>query len=158
MSEAESDMNGADAGVLLRPAQADDAAAIARLATQLGYPTTTAQAAARLQRLLPLAGHHVLVAEVAGEVAGWAHVEQRLNLESGAGAELMGLVVDERHRRLKLGSKLVRAVEQWARAAGLANLTVRSNVVRAASHSFYRQLGYTVVKTQHVYRKGLDAH
>ena len=158
MDDRKPDMIEPDAGLMLRPAQLGDAAALAILATQLGYPSTTEQAVTRLQHLLSSPLHLVLVAEWSGEVAGWVHVERRVNLESGEGAELMGLVVHERHRRLKLGSQLVRAAERWASGEGLGSLTVRSNIVRDASHALYRSLGYAAVKTQHVYRKGLDAH
>jgi len=33
----------------------------------------------------------------------------------------------------------------------------RSNAVRAESHPFYQRLGYARTKTQHYYRKALDA-
>lgn len=142
----------------LRHARIDDADAIAALATQLGYPTTPEQAAARLSQLLQRADHCVLVAEVDGRVAGWAHVERRLILETGEKAELTGLVVDERDRRSGIGRRLVAAVERWARDRGLDAMTVRSNVARGAAHQFYPGLGYSAVKTQRVYKRSLDAH
>lgn len=153
-------MSTHDSTLSLRPARIDDAAAIAALSTQLGYPTTTEQAAARLSQLLPMPDHCILIAERAGSVAGWAHVERRVNLESGDRAELMGLVVDEKARRAGIGGKLVEAVEHWAAARQLEILVVRSNVAREASHAFYRQIGYQAVKSQHVYQKSMndDAH
>ncbi|MEQ1579054.1 MAG: hypothetical protein ABL964_00540 [Steroidobacteraceae bacterium] len=87
-------MSSPDSAPLLRPASLDDAEAIAALSTQLGYPTTAVQAAARLSQLVQEPDHCVLVVELGGQVAGWAHVERRLILESGENAELMGLVVD----------------------------------------------------------------
>jgi GNAT superfamily N-acetyltransferase len=142
----------------LRPAQIGDAEAIAVLSTQLGYPSTTQQAQARLSRLLSMPDHCVLLAEEGGRTVGWAHVEQRLNLESGDRAELMGLVVDERARRSGVGSKLVEAAEHWAAARGLEIMVVRSNVARDASHAFYRMRGYHAVKTQHVYQKSMKGN
>ncbi len=142
----------------LRAARIDDAEAIAVLSTQLGYPTTPEQAAARLGQLLKMPDHCVLLAEAGGNIVGWAHVERRLNLESGDRAELMGLVVDAKARRVGVGSKLVEAVEHWATTRGLEIMVVRSNVAREASHVFYRQLGYDAVKSQHVYQKRLKGN
>jgi hypothetical protein len=49
-------------------------------------------------------------------------------------------------------------VEEWAREREIDEGGVRSNVVRTDSHPFYERLGYTRVKTQHAYRKGLAEH
>jgi GNAT superfamily N-acetyltransferase len=146
--------------IAIRSAQRDDAPAIAALATQLGYPMIAEEAAARFAQLGRMPDHCVLVAELEGQVAGWAHVERRVNLESGVRAELMGLVVDSRVRRAGIGKRLVAAVEQWAVTRGLATMVVRSNVTREAAHAFYRQLGYDVSKSQHVFQKSMkhDAH
>jgi GNAT superfamily N-acetyltransferase len=64
-------------------------------------------------------------------------------------------VVDAAARRCGIGTLLVDAAQQWARAAGLSEIIVRSNVVRDASHVFYLALGYRRLKTQHVYAKSL---
>lgn len=146
--------------IVIRSAQQDDAPAIAVLATQLGYPATAEEAASRLARLDGMPDHCVLVADLHGRVAGWAHVERRMNLESGERAELMGLVVDAQVRRTGIGQQLVAAVEQWAVARGLQTIVVRSRVTREAAHAFYRQLGYDVCKSQHVFQKSIedDAH
>ncbi len=141
--------------IAIRSAQRDDAPAIAELATQLGYPMTAEEAAARFAQLARMPDHCVLVAELEGQVAGWAHVERRVNLESGVRAELMGLVVDSRVRRAGIGKRLVAAVEQWAVTAGLETMVVRSNVIREAAHAFYRQLGYETVKSQRVFQKSM---
>jgi len=143
-----------------RPAKLEDAASIATLSTQLGYPSTTEQAGSRLNDLLVNPDHFVVVAVVDGQVSGWAHVERRINLETVERAELMGLVVDAQARRAGIGRALVETAERWAAARHLGVMTVRSNVVRDGSHAFYRQLGYQAVKTQHVYQKDLrdDAH
>jgi len=140
----------------IRRAQLDDAAELARLAEQLGYPMSAAEMALRLAALLEDERHHVAVAPSGGSILGWMHVEHRTSLEGGDRAELMGLVVDSAARRGGLGRMLVKAAEEWAAARGLAVLTVRSNVAREQSHPFYEALGYSRAKTQHVYRKDLD--
>lgn len=151
-------MNTPGSTPTLRPARLDDAEAIAALATQLGYPTTTEQAVERLKQLLQIPDHSILLAEMDGSIAGWAHVERRVNLESGDRAELMGLVVDAQFRRAGIGKRLVEAVEIWAASRDLHVMVVRSNAAREASHVFYRRLGYEFIKTQHVYQKALREH
>jgi GNAT superfamily N-acetyltransferase len=64
--------------------------------------------------------------------------------------------VDACARRSGAGRALVAAIERWAASRGVAQVSVRSNVVRVESHPFYERLGYTRVKTQHSYRKNLE--
>jgi GNAT superfamily N-acetyltransferase len=78
-----------------------------------------------------------------------------LVLATGERAEIVGLVVDAATRRRGTGTLLVEAAQQWVRAAGLAQIIVRSNAACDASHVFYRALGFKRVKTQHVYARSL---
>ena len=139
----------------VRAARAGDAAGIARLSGELGYPVSADEMADRLTVLLRLAGHHVAVAESGVELLGFAAVEIRMLLVSGSKAELMGLVVGSDARRMGVGTALVRAAEEWCRAQGVDRMTVRSNTARKESHGFYERLGYTRAKSQHVYLKEL---
>lgn len=141
----------------LRRARIGDAAELARLADELGYPMSRAEMVRRLETLLASDRHCVSVVESAPErLAGWVHVEHRSTIEGGDRAELMGLVVDARVRRSGVGKALVAEAERWAAARRLGSLTVRSNVVRDESHPFYAALGFVRSKTQHVYTKGLE--
>lgn len=139
----------------LRNARVDDAAEIARLAGDLGYPSTAMEIAARLALLLPQAHHHVMVAEGDGAPLGWIAVERRLTLESGERIEIVGLVVGTVTKRGGIGRALVTDAERWALGQGFDSITVRSNVVRTESHPFYERLGYVRRKTQHAYSKSL---
>lgn len=140
----------------LREARVEDAAEIARLAGELGYPADADAMHARLRGLLPLRRHRIVVAEGGrGELSGWIAVERRFTLESGERIEIVGLVVDAAARGSGVGRRLVASAEQWALVQGFDAIGVRSNVVRAGSHPFYERLGFARVKTQHVYRKAL---
>jgi GNAT superfamily N-acetyltransferase len=139
----------------LRNARLDDAAQIARLADELGYPATTQDIAARLTALLPQSHHHVVVAQGDDGLLGWIAVERRLTLESGERIEIVGLVVSSVARRSGIGQALVADAERWALAQGFDSIVVRSNVARAESHPFYERLGYVRRKTQHLYSKPL---
>ncbi len=139
----------------IRRAQIADAAEIARLAGELGYPMSPEEMIRRLAVLLPNERHYVAVAASGAGLLGWMHVEHRSSLEGGDRAELMGLVVDSTARRRGLGRELVDVAESWTLALGLPSLTVRSNAARDLSHPFYESLGYVRSKTQHVYNKAV---
>jgi GNAT superfamily N-acetyltransferase len=140
----------------IRPAVPSDAARLASLSGELGYPVAVDTLAGRLTRVLARGGDVVLVAETGGDVVGWVHGSEQDFLESGPRCELLGLVVDARQRGQGIGRRLVAAVEAWAARRGLELVSVRSNVARAESHPFYERLGYARVKTQHAYRKRLE--
>lgn len=139
----------------IRPAHAADAADIARLTTELGYPSAPEEMKARLEALLPRDSQYIAVAELSSEIVGWVAVEHRLLLESGDRAEIVGLVVASSSRRTGVGSALVREAEEWASQRGHRVIGVRSNVARIEAHPFYERLGYVRAKTQHAYRKEL---
>lgn len=139
----------------LRPATAEDAAEIARLATQLGYPCDASQMDARLRAVLADPTRTVLVAAHGAVLAGWVGVEHRTTLESGEKAEIVGFVVDAALRRSGIGRLLLAAAERWAAERGFTRLMVRSNTARLESHPFYEKYGYLRAKSQHVYFKAL---
>ena len=142
-----------------RPARAGDAAEVARLAGELGYPVDAQVMAARLGRLMsdPRQSVHVVAGD-GGRLAGWISAERRLSLEVGERVEITGLVVDGAVRRGGVGRALVQAAEAWAGEQDVDLVVVRSNVQRQASHPFYERLGYERQKSQHVYGRRLKEH
>jgi GNAT superfamily N-acetyltransferase len=137
----------------IRPAEPADAAAIAGLATQLGYPTTPEEAGPRLRDVASRPENAVLVAEADGAVAGWIHVAGSHHVETAAFAEILALVVDESRRGGGLGAGLVEAAADWAARHGFRTLRVRSNVVRERTHAFYERLGFARTKSQVVFAR-----
>jgi len=141
-------------GPRIRPVTREDAAAVAALSGQLGYPVAAEAIAARLERLLGRDDQLVLAAVAAdGELAGWIHAAEQDLVEAERRCEILGLVVDGRRRRGGIGRGLVAEAERWAAGRGLRQMSVRSNVAREESHPFYEAQGYGRVKTQQVYRK-----
>jgi len=141
-------------GPRIRPVTSEDAAAVAALSGQLGYPVAAEAIAARLERLLGRDDQLVLAAVAAdGELAGWIHAAEQDLVEAERRCEILGLVVDGRRRRGGIGRGLVAEAERWAASRGLRQMSVRSNVAREESHPFYEAQGYGRVKTQQVYRK-----
>ncbi len=145
-----------DAAIAIRTARDDDAAALADLSTQLGYPIDATAMRERLARVHATKVGEVFVACAAdGRVVGWTHAVPRLQLEEVPFAELAGLVVDESVRSAGVGARLLAAAEEWARSQGFGVMRVRSNVLRERAHGFYEREGYTRVKSQAVFCKPL---
>jgi GNAT superfamily N-acetyltransferase len=132
----------------IRPARPADAAVIAELTTQLGYPTNPEEAEARLRDLAAQPETAVLVAETEGTVAGWIHVAGLHSLEMEPCAMIRGLVVDESRRNGGLGAALVEAAAEWTARHGFRKLRVRSKVVRERTHRFYERHGFKRAKSQ----------
>jgi GNAT superfamily N-acetyltransferase len=148
----------------VRRARRSDAASLAELSGQLGYPATRAQIAKRLGKLAPSSRHALFVAEVngigenrraAGSLIGWLHVSIAHLLEVDSRAEVNGLIVAEGQRSLGAGAQLLRAAEEWARRHGCSSVNLRSNVIRERAHKFYERQGYEHYKTQKAFRKTL---
>ncbi len=139
--------------IQIRAATVGDAAALARLSSQLGYPAPAQAIVRRLQDIHTHAAGVVMVAEIGGVVAGWAHVLPQRRLEHGVNAELAGLIVDEHRRNAGIGAALLRAAETWARQNGYSELVVRSNIIRERAHRFYLREGYVEKKRQVVFVK-----
>jgi GNAT superfamily N-acetyltransferase len=142
--------------VTIRKATIDDAAHVAELSGILGYPVNAETMRQRLEGVLGSNAHAVFVAEINGQIVGWTEAAEVEILVAARRCELEGLVVADGQRGHGVGRKLVEAVEQWSRSRGLDQISLRSNVVRPESHSFYERIGYERFKTQHAYRKRIS--
>lgn len=144
--------------VAIRIAVGSDAESIAQLSCTLGYAATEEVVRQRLRATLGAENDLVLVAvKNSGAVIGWLQAHASHVIESGFRVEIAGLVVSPAARRCGVGRALVTRMEEWARHLGVEAIVVRSNVRRVESHAFYPALGYSVTKTQNVYRKKLTS-
>ncbi len=141
--------------ITIRSAEVGDVDAIVRLSAQLGYPVAATDVADRLEAATASEGHAVLVAEAAGDVAGWIHVHDSLLIQTPPGAELGGIVVDEGNRGAGIGRALLTAAEEWARSRGHRTMRIRSRTTRHDAHRFYTNAGYDETKTSLVFEKRL---
>jgi GNAT superfamily N-acetyltransferase len=125
----------------IRDASAADAAALADLLGQLGYPTTPEAVEARLERLR-LVGDRVVVADLDGRPVGMGHLQVTPAIERERPAAKIGaLVVDDAHRGRGVGRALVEALEAEARARGCELLYLTTAERRDDAHVFYERLG-----------------
>lgn len=138
-----------------RSATSADAAAIAGLLTQLGYPTTTDEARTRLDAIAGAAPlDRVIVAELDGRVVAvmTLHLVPELHRPRPNG-RVTALVVDAAVRGRGVGREMMAAAERLFRADGAGILELTSNMRRADAHHFYEKLGY--LKTSFRFAKEL---
>jgi GNAT superfamily N-acetyltransferase len=142
--------------VKIRRVKLSDAARIAALSGQLGYPSTTKQMVLRLKRVLRAEEGACFVAETKKDgLIGWVHISVTPLLEVERRAEVNGLVVDEKVRSGGVGRLLLETAENLARKMRCEGMSVRSNVIRDRAHAFYLRNGYEHYKTQKAFRKVL---
>jgi GNAT superfamily N-acetyltransferase len=140
--------------IIIRQMLLEDAAAVADLTSQLGYPASESDIRRRYDRI-NRSEARLLVAQHANAIVGWIHVQVTYLLESDPRAEIWGLVVTEPARGAGVGRRLVEAAEQWAAMMGMNVVVLRSNRLRVEAQGFYEHLGYEVIKTQNAFRKTL---
>jgi GNAT superfamily N-acetyltransferase len=127
----------------VRSAESHDAEALARLATQLGYPAQASDMPTRLDRLRGDPGVQVLVAADDGAVVGLITTHVRYTMNHAAPlAQITMLVVDESRRGSGVGRQLVTAAEAWARGLGCKRIVVTTALQRADAHAFYERMSY----------------
>lgn len=128
--------------MVIRPAQEEDAAALATLAAEFtGLLPTPEQMQARLQRSHGI--EHPLVAELEGKVVGFASLRLLHYLgEDVPYAEISELFVTQSYRRQGIARALMTEMEALAQAAGATGLTVLADPDNAAALSVYRSAGF----------------
>jgi N-acetylglutamate synthase-like GNAT family acetyltransferase len=141
--------------VELRPARVEDAARIAELLGQLGYPASPEEAARRLQVVNDSDADVVWVAERENMVVGLVAIHVSAALEyDGDVAKVSAIVVDEEVRRQGVGERLMAAAEREARRRGCVLLFLTTAERRKDAHAFYRSLGFD--ETGRRFAKALD--
>jgi GNAT superfamily N-acetyltransferase len=139
--------------VRIREARVEDAAALAVLLAELGYPDDSERVAARLGEFDGSASSLILVAEDEGALVGAASATvMPLLHEDGSWCRLSALVVAEGSRRRGIGRGLVAELEERARAGGCRYLEVTSGERpgREAAHAFYEALGLEQVSRRYL--------
>lgn len=135
----------------IREAVESDAAAINALNHDLGYDMgSQEEAVSRIKKIIVSEFDQLWVFEENTKILGWIHCFIAVRAASPPFAEIGGLVVSAEYRRKGIGKQLVEVARRWARTKDL-KLRVRSNMERKESHHFYHQLGFSKIKTQHVY-------
>jgi GNAT superfamily N-acetyltransferase len=131
-----------------RQMSSEDAAVVAALSRQLGYPLSSQQILENINAVRRSKDHCAFVAIYESRVVGWIGLAQAIMIESMPFCEINGLVIDENHRGKGIGKLLVEKAKQWAKEKGNETLRLRCNVKRIEAHEFYRRLGFKETKQQ----------
>jgi GNAT superfamily N-acetyltransferase len=104
-----------------------------------------ARLAAAFDRLAQDRNHTILVAEVAGKIAGTCHVivVPHLGHALKPFAVVENVVVDAGARSSGIGQHLMAAAGDLARRRGCYKMALTSNIARGRAHRFYERLGWT---------------
>jgi len=131
-------------GLMLRRAECRDSDVLAKLITQLGYPTVAGSMIVRMRALLDRPDDHfVIVAEWRGTVVGVIAAALSFHIEHDqAYGRITVLSVDEAHRSLGIGAVLLAYAEAWLRDRGAGICIVNSHIRRNDAHRFYKREGY----------------
>ena len=135
----------------IRKIEQSDAQVVVELSGQLGYIPTLDQVKGSILQCEHHPDYCGFCALSEGRVIGWIQALQTYRLESGRFAEIVGLVVDEKHRKKGVAKSLIEVVKLWARDMHHTKLRVRTNVKRLETHRFYEKLGFTEKKEQKVF-------
>jgi GNAT superfamily N-acetyltransferase len=141
--------------VFVRTARVSDAPEIANLTAQLGYDVESSAFTGRLTSILARSDQRFLVADLEGHAVGWLHALIFEEIEADPFVVIGGLVVDNRHRRQRIGRMLMSEAEKWAQEQRCSVVRLWSSAGRTAAHRFYEQLGYTNIKMQYSFAKSL---
>lgn len=139
--------------IRVRAMMPEDAEAVARLTTELGYQRNAEQILGWIGSLRPRGEQAAFVACLEGEVVGWIEVSVERRLQSAPFAIIGGLVVGDGLRGRGIGRMLCQRSEQWTWDQGLDTLRVTSRSTRPGAHRFYLRDGYHEVKTSLVFEK-----
>jgi GNAT superfamily N-acetyltransferase len=131
-------------GIAIRSAALADAEPLARLMTELGYPTSSQQMERRLTSILGDASYRTFVACDGDAIVGviGTRVGPMYEIDAPYG-QIMAMVVSATHRRQGVGVLLVQAAESHFLERGAAVSIVTSANRRGDAHAFYEAHGYT---------------
>ncbi len=74
----------------------------------------------------------------------------------GHQGEVSALVVSQGFRRQGIGTKLIKAAEDWVKSKGAKEVIIRTNIKRTSTHEYYTNLKYDLIKTAHYFSKKLN--
>jgi GNAT superfamily N-acetyltransferase len=132
-----------DRGFRVRPAEPDDADAIARLVTGIGYPTGAEEMRSRLTAILSRPDNHTAVALAEEEVVGFIGMQVAFGYErSDPHVRILAMSTDPLHRGRGVGAALIVEAERFARSHQAGMLVVNSGLDREATHRFYAGRGF----------------
>ena len=126
----------------IRLARPDDAAAIARLIHQMGYPVSETESVKRIQLYIQ-PSYLLLVAENNETVEGYIalHIYNVVHLPAPEG-RIISFCVNEKVRGSGIGTALLHSAEDYFKEKSCYKIVLNSNLKRPDTHQFYLNRGY----------------
>jgi len=118
---------------------------VIELMSELGYPTTLEDLTGRFEMLQNHVDYETLVVVKENQVIGFAGLSKALAYEfTGVYVRILAFVVSSKHRKQGIGTKLLKACEEWAIQQDAVAITLNSGnrEERQTAHVFYESNGY----------------
>jgi GNAT superfamily N-acetyltransferase len=132
-----------DVDVAIRRAEVADAAALADLMTQLGYPTRASEMEMRMETIYADRNYATFVAVIEGKVCGMIGTFTCYTYEhNGPSGRILALVVSEKMRGRGVGHALIMAAEADFAQRNVRRVAVNARFERTKAHEFYEKAGY----------------
>jgi GNAT superfamily N-acetyltransferase len=128
----------------IRGAETGDAAALADLMTQLGYPTRASEMEMRMEAICADKNYATFVAVSDGKVCGMIGTFTSYSYEHNSpSGRILALVVSEKVRGRGVGQALIAAAENHLAQKNIRRIAVNTRFERKEAHEFYEKVGYT---------------
>ena len=127
----------------IRPAEINDAAALAQLMCELGYETAKSEMHMRLDRIATDERCRIFVAVCDGKVCGMIGTLTYPSIEhNDRSGRIVALVILRRMRRRGIGRALITTAEKDFVQRGIRRVALNTQLAREDAHKFYESLGY----------------
>jgi GNAT superfamily N-acetyltransferase len=142
-----------DKRVVIRSAQPDDLSGLMGLLEQLfaleaDFDFDESRAETALSQLLvPDPSHHIFVAVLDGQVIGMCSIQSLISTAEGGRVGLVeDVIVHHAYRGLKIGTRMLQAIEKWASDQQLLRLQLLADRENQRAIDFYERLDWTLTQ------------
>lgn len=113
------------------------------LENDLGYNCEIEKLNIRIQEMSSRGNYQIFVACDGDKVVGFIGCVSYLAFElEKEGMKIIALAVSKEYRRKGIGTKLLKAAEQWAKENNIEVILLNSGLPREDAHKFYESQGY----------------
>lgn len=135
--------------ISIRECQVNDYKSIYELnKNSLGYDYPIELTKDNLSKILMDKRNRIFVAIDNDAIVGYVHAIDYDAIYSPHMKNIMGIAVEQNHRRIGIGKLLLEEIENWARETGASSIRLVSGSVRTGAHAFYRDYGFINIKEQ----------
>ena len=140
--------------ITIRKCMISDAANVRELSkVALGFDYPEDKFEENIRRLMATSSNIIFVAENNNRFLGYAHACDFDVIYGPPLKVLRAIAVVERYRRYGASSKLMEAVEDWAKNTGAEGVRIYGGSERTSANAFYKAFGYEFVKPESKFMK-----